>query len=158
MFNIQSHAFPNIYNNIMNYDITVQGTTDPTIKNNIVRDKINFYSNSDGEAINNICEGVYFNSLSNAIEHDNYITSDYEMENNVFVWTGSDDAKFDFKTGSPALGYCQDGADCGAFGGTTPYRLSGIPARPRVTLVQTPGTVIEGQTGMSVKVTAEGRN
>ena len=155
-------ASANIHNNIIRGRINVLENATVIIKNNIITgsdtDEIFFYDNSDGEAVNNIVTEIILYEGSFATFHDNYITTVYDMENNLFVWNSSPDGKYDFKTNSPALGACQDGADCGAFGGTTPYLLSGIPARPRVTLVQSPGTVVEGQTGMSVKVTAEGRN
>ena len=54
---------------------------------------------------------------------------------NVFVGyptqgTNSNDGRFMLKAGSPAIGAGTGGVDCGAFGNTNPYKLSGIPATP----------------------------
>ena len=54
---------------------------------------------------------------------------------NVFVGfptqgTNSNDSRFMLKAGSPAIGAGTGGVDCGAFGNTNPYKLSGIPATP----------------------------
>ena len=57
--------------------------------------------------------------------------------NNVFVCyttcTGfSTDGRYQLKAGSPAIGAGSNGEDCGIFGGTDPYVLSGIPAIPAI--------------------------
>lgn len=44
----------------------------------------------------------------------------------------STDGYYKLKTGTVATGYGNDGKDCGAFGGSRPYVLSGIPAVPHV--------------------------
>jgi len=44
----------------------------------------------------------------------------------------STDGKWQLKAGSPAIGAGVSGVDCGVFGGTTPYVLSGLPAVPRI--------------------------
>ena len=57
--------------------------------------------------------------------------------NSVFVCfttcTGfSADGRYQLKAGSPAIGAGSNGEDCGIFGGTDPYVLSGIPAIPAI--------------------------
>jgi len=64
---------------------------------------------------------------------------------NVFVdFSGSlnysDDAKWKLKNGSPAIGAGVSGVDCGAFGGPTPYVLSGVPNLPHIYEATIPGT------------------
>jgi hypothetical protein len=44
----------------------------------------------------------------------------------------STDGQYQLKATSPALGAGQNGIDCGIFGGTTPYILSGIPPIPTI--------------------------
>jgi|AntRauTorckE5430_2_1112549.scaffolds.fasta_scaffold18729_1 hypothetical protein len=44
----------------------------------------------------------------------------------------STDGQYQLKASSPALGAGQGGVDCGIFGGTTPYVLSGIPPIPTI--------------------------
>jgi len=53
----------------------------------------------------------------------------------------SNDARFQLKSGSPAIGAGYNGADAGMFGGTNPYRLSGIPPMPAIFKLTAPGTV-----------------
>lgn len=57
--------------------------------------------------------------------------------NNVFLcFTGcgayAPDAAFQLKVGSPAIGAGSNGEDCGMFGGTDPYILSGMPPIPAI--------------------------
>ncbi len=44
----------------------------------------------------------------------------------------SDDGRYQLAPGSPAIGAGVGGIDCGAFGGSTPYKLSGIAAIPNI--------------------------
>ena len=51
----------------------------------------------------------------------------------IFVGgTASTDGAFVLRTGSPAIGTGESGADVGAFGGTIPYRIAGIPNVPSI--------------------------
>jgi len=50
----------------------------------------------------------------------------------VFIGTGSEDGKYRLLPGSPAAGAGYGGVDCGIFGGSAPYELSGIPNLPAV--------------------------
>jgi hypothetical protein len=50
----------------------------------------------------------------------------------VFLYSGSADGQYQLKEGSPAIGAGYAGVDCGAFGGDTPYVLSGIPPIPAI--------------------------
>jgi hypothetical protein len=58
----------------------------------------------------------------------------------------STDGKWQLKEGSPAIGAGENGTDCGAFGGTSPYILSGLPAVPHIyeALVPTSGSAASG--------------
>lgn len=46
--------------------------------------------------------------------------------------TASTDGAFQLRTGSPAIGTGESGADVGAFGGAVPYRIAGIPNVPTI--------------------------
>ena len=64
---------------------------------------------------------------------------------NVFVGyptqgTFSNDGRFALKAGSPAIGAGTGGVDCGVFGNTNPYKLSGIPATPAFYRLNAPST------------------
>ena len=51
----------------------------------------------------------------------------------IFVGgTASTDGAFALRTGSPAIGTGESGTDVGAFGGTIPYRIAGIPNVPSI--------------------------
>ena len=51
----------------------------------------------------------------------------------------SADGKYTLKAGSPAIGAGIGGTDMGIFGGTNPYRLSGIPSTPAFYKLTAPG-------------------
>lgn len=63
----------------------------------------------------------------------------------------STDAKWQLKAGSPAIGAGTGGEDCGAFGGVTPYVLSGIPALPHIYDATIPSTA-SSQEGLPVTI------
>lgn len=57
---------------------------------------------------------------------------------NIFTLTGSADAQYTLKAGSPAIGAGIGGTNCGIFGGTAPYKLSGIPSVPTIYALSSP--------------------
>jgi len=57
---------------------------------------------------------------------------------NIFTLTGSTDAQYTLKAGSPAIGAGIGGTNCGIFGGTAPYKLSGIPSVPTIYAISSP--------------------
>ncbi|MFZ4522437.1 MAG: hypothetical protein ACOYNC_12070 [Bacteroidales bacterium] len=73
---------------------------------------------------NNIgASGQYGNSNGN---------KEYIDMSTVFVNTGSEDGRYQLLPGSPASGAGASGVDCGIFGGSTSYVLSGVPNLPSV--------------------------
>lgn len=76
-----------------------------------------------------------YNNIGNSTQ---FGTSNGNQQNvnmaNVFVGAtdNSTDGQWQLKIGSPAIGAGVDGVDCGMFGGSSPYKLSGIPAIPSV--------------------------
>jgi len=74
-----------------------------------------------------------------------------------FVDTGSTDGRWKLKPTSPGLGAGFGGTDCGIFGGTEPYVLSGIPPIPTVYSVTAP-TVGEKNTGLPVQLKVKSNN
>jgi hypothetical protein len=72
----------------------------------------------------------------------------------VFVGTGSPDGQWRLRPNSPAIGMGFDGVDMGAFGGSTPYILSGVPSRPRLTRFVVPAAVT-GTSGLRFEVDAQ---
>ncbi len=75
----------------------------------------------------------------------------------VFVSSGSFDGQWRLRTGSPAIGAGIGGIDCGIFGGSTPYVLSGLPAIPALTRLFTTGTG-SNTTPLQVTISIESKN
>jgi hypothetical protein len=76
----------------------------------------------------------------------------------LFTGTGSTDGQWQLAAGSPARGAGVGGTDCGIFGGTTPYVLSGIPSIPSIyTLTSSGGTTVPGPT-MPITISTRGNN
>jgi hypothetical protein len=84
---------------------------------------------------------------------------------NVYVGgtTGSLDSRVVLKAGSPALAAgLTVGAvitpDCGAFGATDPYKLSGIPNIPSIYTFTVPTSIPAGTTNMNVTISTRNNN
>jgi hypothetical protein len=87
------------------------------------------FSGTGNLTSNNIANGTQFGSANGNQENVSMAA--------VFELTGSSDARWKLKAGSPAIGAgygSTSGApvDCGMFGGNTPYVLSGIPPIPSI--------------------------
>lgn len=80
----------------------------------------------------------------------------------VIVNTGSNDGKFQLAVGSPAIGGGVDISgtkpDCGAFGGTDPYKLSGIPGIPTIYAFTVPASIPLGTPTMNVTISTRNNN
>lgn len=80
----------------------------------------------------------------------------------IILNTGSDDGKFVLAGGSPAIGGGVDISgtkpDCGAFGGTDPYKLSGIPGIPTIYALTVPASVPLGTPTMNVTISTRNNN
>jgi hypothetical protein len=88
-----------------------------------------FYEQGENIAANNLGSGTQFGT-------ENGNKSNVDMST-VFVSTGSPDARWILKAGSPAIGagYGSTPAkpvDAGMFYGNTPYKLSGLPGIPHI--------------------------
>jgi hypothetical protein len=106
------------------------------INNNIVCSSTNITQNTGNNITNNIIAAAGTNANGNQY---NVVMA------NVFVdYSGalnySDDGKWKLKPGSVAIGAGISGVDCGAFGGATPYVLSGVPNLPHIYEALIPGT------------------
>jgi hypothetical protein len=83
---------------------------------------------------------TFLNNINNATA-----TSIYEVDPfAVNPTTGfTSDTRWRLKSGSPAIGAGYDGVDCGAFGGTSPYVIAGIPAIPAIYELRTNSVGVE---------------
>jgi len=141
-------------------------------------------SNSGVEITNNIIQGGI--GVSNAIVRNNifptssfnYGVNNSQVQNNmttqgflpsgngnvnsipqanIFVGTGTLDARWKLKDGSPAIGAGYEGVDMGMFGGDEPYVLSGIPPIPTIYQLNAPA-VGEKNTGLPITLKAKSNN
>lgn len=107
------------------------------------------------------------NTLNSTIQNNVFVSAsqaDADATNvfgataaNLFVGlTGNTtDTQWKLKPGSLAIGAGAGGTDCGMYGGTTPYKISGImTGQPTITNFTTPGTVPANGT-LNVKVSAK---
>ncbi len=80
--------------------------------------------------------GTGINYQNNIGTGDQYPPGNGNLQNqtwaNIFTLNGSQDGQYALTAGSPAIGAGIGGINCGIFGGTTPYRLSGIPSVPTI--------------------------
>ncbi len=80
----------------------------------------------------------------------------------ICTQTGSNDAYYQLKTGSPAIGagvtLLSYTPDCGAFGGPDPYKLSGIPGIPTIYSLTVPASIPTGTSTMSVTISTRNNN
>lgn len=160
-FYVSSGNFTNsiISNNIVTSKISASGGSYPlTITNNVFKDA--FYTTPLNVYYSSIANNIFCNSTYKIAEH-----TGNNIINNILAYPGtnadgnkyniamvtvfidysgslgySDDAKWKLKAGSPAIGAGVSGVDCGAFGGPTPYVLSGVPALPHIYEAHIPGT------------------
>ncbi|MCX6269843.1 MAG: hypothetical protein NTU44_01240 [Bacteroidetes bacterium] len=133
--------------------------TNILISNNYIGGGLNLGTEFQGFITNNVLEGyitIYNATFTNNISTNNqYVAYNsvvtYNIGNStqfgdqngnqqnvvmtdVFVGASgnSTDGKWELKPGSPAIGAGEGGVDCGMFGGSYPYVLSGMPAIPAV--------------------------
>lgn len=150
-----------IANNIIGGQIRFHSLSTLVITNNVVKNGINVYNSIIKNNIH------YFNGGEGFMENGgNIFEYNLTAETTAPPGTGniagidplevfvdydgslgySTDGKWQLKEGSPAIGAGENGADCGAFGGTSPYVLSGLPAVPHIyeAIVPTSGSAASG--------------
>ncbi len=99
-----------------------------TFNNNILNISGAVMSGSNNSMNNNISNVAQLDT-TNHNAHNNQINVNMGI---VFVGVGSTDGQYKLKAGSSAIGAGFSGEDCGAFGGSDPYVLSGMPTVPSV--------------------------
>jgi hypothetical protein len=95
------------------------------IKNNIMTTAASSFTPRNNAYSYNISAGTQFGTANSNRQNISPAS--------LFVGgTASTDGAFQLRTGSPAIGAGESGVDVGAFGGTTPYRIAGIPNVPTI--------------------------
>ena len=142
-----------IFNNLLGF-VSLNAQYSGVIANNIFTSWNNTTYNFTIK--NNICTSTYnsftfngsFNTISNniaatslALPQGNGNQTSVSMST-VFVGAigNSTDGQWQLANGSPALGAGLNGEDCGMYGGSTPYHLSGLPEIPSVYFLSAPAT------------------
>ena len=132
IYNVHDSEIANNYiavNNTYNNREVLYNVTNSQIYNNIIRhakDPNFIFANSD--AVNN--NSIYNNVITAAKDKYPNLTDIVYLGSasmsSVFA-PGTSDAAYRLKEGSPAKGAGFGGADCGPYGGATPYVESGLP-------------------------------
>jgi hypothetical protein len=169
-----SYTISNIQvtNNILS-DVTA--TNDPIIQNWIVRNNT-FYNGSAISLRNAIFENnllmnsaITFNNVSysyNVTTGANFPSETNGNKNNYDYVTNADffgfvsysnDEGWQLKAGSVPKTSSNNGGEVGAFGGSTPYIISGIPAIPSITGFINTGTG-DASTPVKVTISVKGNN
>lgn len=150
-------------NNVFKGSSSLQNLYGCSISNNIfdartTNTSIQYVSGvSVGNTIsNNICLGPAATPSGNG-------NVDFGDALNTFMvadpWANisTQDAQFQLKAGSPAIGIGIGGTDAGAFGGASPYVLSGLPSYPIITNFTTSG-MGNNNAPLNVSITVRGNN
>ncbi|HSO89285.1 MAG TPA: right-handed parallel beta-helix repeat-containing protein [Draconibacterium sp.] len=153
-----------VANNFIGDRIDMQNTSNGIFINNVVRYHIHAYNSI-------IKNNIIYGEGSSVVLSEGY--SGNTIRNNLFVgnlgFTGnstnkanvnmsevfvdfdgnqgySTDGKWQLKAGGPASGAGENGIDCGMFGGSLPYVLSGIPPVPHIyeAVISTSGSSVSG--------------
>ena len=131
-----------VSNCIFTSSAAITGLKNAIIKYNVIlaQNAGGHYSSISG------CEGsVIHNNITSApiLATNSSINNNYQLNNNfydVFVGEGTVDNHFILKSDSPAQSIADDGGECGAFGGASPYVLSGLPPIPRIWDIYAPAS------------------
>ncbi|MBN2697568.1 MAG: hypothetical protein JXR52_01975 [Bacteroidales bacterium] len=118
-----------------------------TISNNIFTSSVDLVKNTGNSIINNLyaCDGTD----ANGNKYNIAMTSVFVDYNGNLGY--SQDEKFKLRNESPAIGAGVSGVDCGAFGGVSPYVLSGLPPLPHIYEATIPGTAYSDE-GLSCTI------
>lgn len=116
------------------------------VQNNIIEGGLaGFYMNFQNNILINRGSAEFYNSCSmynNIAFNSTFGTTNNNQENvaptTLFATSLSRDGKYQLKNGSPAKGTGMDGVDCGMFGGSDPYILSGVPDVPSIYFFEAP--------------------
>ncbi|MCO6497804.1 MAG: hypothetical protein J5I50_09100 [Chitinophagaceae bacterium] len=167
-----------IRNNIFNGAVNISNplNLDMVIRNNVFRSTVNI---SEAYFANNIINNSSFTvvncflknnlAIGNPAGFASYVgtnnNQDGFTDEQMFLGpTGnSEDGQWQLKAGSPAIGAGLTvgsvvNPDCGAFGATDPYKLSGIPNIPTIYSITAPDVIPAGTNTMNVTFSTRNNN
>jgi hypothetical protein len=144
--------------------IRMGATATAIVRNNVINGRVRIFNSIFN---NNIMmagnsSSVEFNStmvsiLNNIGNSTQFGTTNGNQSNvnmaDVFQYAPGNentDNHYQLKAGSPAIGAGVSGVDCGMFGGTQPYVLSGMPAIPAIFEVTLGSNVVTSSSGLQL--------
>jgi len=153
-----------ISNNYLGGDacIVLPSTCMCIISNNVLVNNMDVYNSIIANNIQRVGNqtlhnNYYYNNIGNGTQFPigNGNQQSIDMVNVFVGLTGhSTDGQWQLKEYSPAIGAGNDGLDCGMFGGTDPYVLSGLPAIPAIYQIMMPTT---GNSSSGINVTVKAK-
>lgn len=126
----------NIFKGTLNANTTINNST---INNNLIIIPNGTMIGSNNSMNNNFASSTQPSQLdtTGGNAHHNYIAVNMA---NIVLGVGSSDGQWKLKPGSPAHGAGYNGEDCGMFGGSDPYVLSGLPTIPSIYFFAAPSS------------------
>lgn len=148
-----------INNNIIGNRISIRGGSSATITNNVIC-AVSTGGCQDQGIVNSIVANNIFNKglvnwgggfinclVQNNLSANNTLPTGNGNQNNVDMTTVFRDANggyidniYQLKAGSPAIAAGTNGEDCGAFGGSIPYKLANTPPIPSIYKLTVPAS------------------
>ncbi len=132
-------------NNVVCYHIHAYNSV---IKNNIIYSGGSSVVISESYSGNTIANNLYAGNLGSTGNSTN--KANVNMSEVFVDFAGnqgySTDGRWQLKPEGPAAGAGENGIDCGMFGGSAPYVLSGLPPVPRIyeAIVPASGSIVSG--------------
>jgi hypothetical protein len=141
-------------NNILfglNFSNGFVGINNSIFKNNILFTNVNLSGSS-----NSLQRNIFIGNSVTAPPNNFKANEEDVFEGYPNQGSFSPDERYKLKQGSPAIGYGEGGTDCGIFGGSDPYVLSGLPSIPVIYDISGPATAPAGGTlNVTVKARIE---
>ncbi|MFT3822543.1 MAG: hypothetical protein QM731_01435 [Chitinophagaceae bacterium] len=146
------------------------------IRNNSISESYYGYNILNAYVVNNIFGTTAGGTFTNSTVKNNIFTSNQTLPGtatnnqvnillaNIYAGgTGSIDSRFVLKAGSPAIGAgltvgSVTNPDCGAYGATDPYKLSGMPPIPSIYTLTVPTSIPSGSATMNVTFSVRNNN
>ncbi len=156
--NFESNTSALILNNVLTGGATSIGAYNTLFANNIqTSSAATFVAGSSNNTYrNNICANTIFTPAGSNIGANNQTNV---LMTDVFTVpvNGAVETSFQLKSPGLGIGTAENGGDCGMFGGTTPYVLSGMPNVPSVYFYNVPATG-SNTNPLNISIKAKSRN
>ena len=133
--NLTNTTSGQLVNNVFTYEVGNMGSIYNCILSNNIMASMSTISLNNNTFSNNIGIGPQF-PAGNGNQQNVAMADVFVVDATAGPYL---DSRWKLKAGSPAIGAGIGGVDCGAYGGATPYVLSGIPPYPTVSSFITSG-------------------